>query len=67
MNGAKMFKLAEHVNLQTRMEVTNVLNHPTFYWDVSNSPEAWDFGTVDKSWGQSNNPRYVQIAVKLLW
>ena len=67
MNLAKMFKLAEHVNLQTRMEVTNVLNHPTFYWDVSNSPEAWDFGTVDKSWGQSNNPRYVQIAVKLLW
>jgi hypothetical protein len=67
MNLAKMFKLAEHVNLQTRMEVTNVLNHPTFYWDLSNSPTAWDFGTIDKSWGQSNNPRYVQLAVKVLW
>jgi hypothetical protein len=67
MNLAKMFNLTKQVRMQTRMEVTNVFNHPTFYWDVSNSPTAWDFGTVDKSWGQSNNPRYVQIAVKVLW
>lgn len=67
MNLAKMFVLTEHFKLQTRMEVTNVLNHPSFFWDASNSPTAWDFGTVDKSWGQNNNPRYVQLAVKLLW
>ena len=67
MNLAKMFKLADRINLQTRLEVTNVPNHPTFYWDASNNPVAADFGTIDKSWGQSNNPRYVQIAVKLLW
>ena len=67
INLAKMFKLTERVNLQTRLETTNVLNHPTFYWDTSNSPTAWDFGTVDKSWGQSNNPRYVQLSVKVLW
>jgi hypothetical protein len=67
MNLAKMFKLTKQFNLQTRLEVTNILNHPTFYWDTSNSPTSGDFGTVDKSWGQSNNPRYVQIAVKLLW
>ncbi len=67
MNLAKMFKITEYVNLQTRLEVTNVPNHPTFYWDTSNDPKASDFGTVDKSWGQSNNPRYVQLAVKVLW
>jgi hypothetical protein len=67
LNLAKMFNLTKQVRMQTRMEVTNVFNHPTFYWDVSNSPTAWDFGTVDKAWGQSNNPRYVQLAVKVLW
>jgi hypothetical protein len=67
MNLAKMFKLTEHVDVQTRLEVTNLPNHPTFYWDTSNNPVAADFGTVDKSWGQSNNPRYVQLAVKVLW
>jgi hypothetical protein len=67
MNLAKMFKLTERINMQTRLEVTNVPNHPTFYWDASNNPVAADFGTVDKSWGQSNNPRYVQLAVKVLW
>jgi hypothetical protein len=67
MNLAKMFKVTTRVNLQTRLEVTNVPNHPTFYGDTSNSPVAADFGTIDKSWGQSNNPRYVQLAVKLLW
>jgi hypothetical protein len=67
MNLAKMFKVTEHINLQTRLEVTNVANHPTFYGDTSNTPVASDFGTVDKSRGQSNNPRYVQLAVKMLW
>lgn len=66
-NLAKMFILTKQFRLQTRLEVTNVLNHPTFYYDTSNSPTNWDFGTVDKTYGQSNNPRYVQIAVKLLW
>lgn len=67
MNLAKMFKVTERINLQTRLEVTNVPNHATFYGDASTTPTASDFGTVDKSWGQSNNPRYVQLAVKMLW
>jgi hypothetical protein len=67
MNIAKMWTLTHYLRMQTRMEVTNVLNHPTFYYDTSNGPENWDFGTADKSYGQSNNPRYVQLAVKVIW
>jgi hypothetical protein len=68
LNLAKMFKFTEHLSMQTRLETTNVLNHPNWYWGYANYPTGANFGYVNKAAvGQTNNPRYVQLAVKLLW
>lgn len=68
VNLAKTFKFTERVHMQLRMEEQNVLNHPTWYYGVSTNPTDSNFGTVNKPLvGQSNSPRFGQLAVKILW
>lgn len=67
-NFSKNFALYEDMKLQFRLEAFNVLNHPLWqsgYDGTSNSPT---FGAIPKGpWGQSNLPRQVQLALKLMW
>jgi hypothetical protein len=55
------------VKLQLRLECFNILNHPLwqngFYGD---GQYAGEVGAATGS-GQSNKPREVQIAAKILW
>lgn len=68
-NLSKNFKFTERLSMQLRMEEFNALNHPTWYDQVDMNPTDTNFGTVNKilTGGQSNNPRYGQLGVKLLW
>lgn len=68
-NLSKNFKFTERITMQLRLEVFNVLNHPTWYGQVDMTPTDVNFGTVNKilSYGQSNVPRTGQLAVKVLW
>jgi len=67
-NLSKNFAIPENFKLQFRLEAFNVLNHPLWqegYDGTANSPT---FGTIPKGpWGQSNLPRQVQLALKLMW
>lgn len=67
-NLSKNFILTEQLKMQFRLEAFNVLNHPL--WQVSYTSTANDpnFGTIQRGpSGQSNLPRQVQVAVKLMW
>ena len=67
-NLSKNFGLYENLKLQLRLEAFNALNHPLWqegYDSTANSPT---FGAILKGpWGQSNLPRQVQVALKLMW
>lgn len=67
-NLSKNFSIAEKATLQLRLEAFNVLNHPLWQTAYEGSVQDSNFGTIEKGpWAQSNLPREVQIAVKLLW
>jgi len=67
-NLSKSFKLTERVRAELRLEMFNVLNHPTFFWgSITSDPTATGFGTVPKTNGQSNNPRRGQLGLKVTW
>jgi hypothetical protein len=68
-NLSKNFKFKKGISMQLRMEEFNVLNHPTWYYGVDMNPTDTNFGTVNKilTGGQSNNPRFGQLGVKILW
>jgi len=67
-NLAKTFKPTERLSLELRLETFNTLNHPTWQWgSITGNPSAQNFGTVLKTNGQSNNPRFGQLGLKVLW
>ena len=67
-NLSKNFAVVEGIKLQLRLEAFNALNHPLWQEGYSNNFQDTNFGTIEKGpWGQSNLPREVQIAVKLMW
>ncbi len=67
----KMTRLTENLKVQFRAEAFNVTN--TYYMlqaQFANGLEDANFGTLNKSTvgaSSSNWPRYVQLAVKLIW
>lgn len=66
-NLSKNFTITEGSKLQFRLECFNVLNHPT--WQngyYGNGTYAGEVGSATGS-GQSNKPRYVQVAIKYVW
>ena len=65
----KSFKFTERVSMQLRLEMFNVLNHPTFGgpYSVNTSVYSGFFGQVYKTNGQTDNPRQGQLGVKVIW
>ena len=67
----KTTPITEKTSLQFRAEAFNVFNTYMFYNGAfNNNPESATFGSVDKATvakGQTNYPRYVQLAVKFIW
>jgi Carboxypeptidase regulatory-like domain/TonB dependent receptor len=67
-NLSKNFNIAERMKLQLRLEAFNAANHPLWQEAYSGSAQDTNFGTIERGpWGQSNLPREVQIALKLMW
>jgi hypothetical protein len=67
-NLAKNFAIVDNYKLQFRLEAFNVLNHPLWQEGYQGSASDPNFGTIERgAWGQSNLPRQVQIALKLVW
>jgi hypothetical protein len=67
-NLAKNFDVWESLKLQLRLEAFNVLNHPLFQngFNSALNPQFGQIGSATGG-GQSNQPRQMQIAVKLMW
>jgi hypothetical protein len=67
-NLAKNFALYSQYKLQLRLEAFNVLNHPLWQEGYNGTASDPNFGTIERgAWGQSNLPRQVQIAAKIVW
>lgn len=67
-NLSKNFDVVNNMKLQLRLEAFNVLNHPLFQSSYESSASSAYFGTIRKaSSGQTNLPRQVQVALKLVW
>ena len=67
-NLSKHFKATERINLELRLEMFNVLNHPTYYFgSLTSDPTQPGFGTAPKTNPQSNRPRVGQLGVKVTW
>ncbi len=57
----KKFLITEQVKLQLRGEAFNAFNRPQFS-SPSTDPTSPNFGKIT---GQTNAPRYIQLALKL--
>ncbi len=64
----KNIPIAEGIRLQLRLETFNTLNHPVFQggWYTGTSQYDGQIGAATGG-GQSNKPRYTQVAVKVAW
>jgi hypothetical protein len=67
-NLSKNYSIHEKMNLQLRLETFNTFNHPLFSGGAYNgiNQYAGQIGATSGG-GQSNKPRYTQLAVKLMW
>ena len=66
--GATHVYLSEVTNLQIRVDLLNVFNHPNWDEGYNSTPSSIDFGTIGKGPSAPNNtPRYVQLSAKLSW
>jgi hypothetical protein len=64
MSFFKSFRFSQRISFQTRIEAFNLTN--AVQWPgPNNTVTATAFGTVAET--QSNDPRFVQIAFRLLW
>lgn len=67
-NLSKNFAIREDMKLQFRLEAFNTLNHPLWQDGYDGTANSTTFGTIPKGpWGQSNLPRQMQVALKLMW
>jgi hypothetical protein len=67
-NLSKNFAIYNDLKAQFRLEAFNVFNHPLWQTGYDGNPQHATFGTIVKSSsGQSNLPRQVQLALKLMW
>ncbi len=65
---ASKLYLSEETNLQLRVDVFNVLNHPDWDESYNNDPTSIDFGTIAEGPnGPTNLPRYLQLSARLSW
>jgi hypothetical protein len=66
--GAKHVYLSEATNLQIRVDLLNVFNHPNWDEGYNSTASSIDFGTIGKGPNApTNTPRYVQLSAKLSW
>jgi hypothetical protein len=66
-NLSKNFHPTERFTVQARLEGFNMVNHPTFQSGYDTNPSDSTFGVILRQNGQSNVPRQVQLALKVLW
>lgn len=67
-NLSKNYVIKEDVTLQLRLEAFNTLNHPLWQSNYTGSTQDTNFGTIQRGpTGQSNLPRQLQLAMKILW
>ena len=67
-NLSKNFALYDRLKLQFRLEGFNLLNHPLWQLSYDSTASSSTFGAIAKGpSAQSNLPRQVQIALKLMW
>jgi hypothetical protein len=71
---AKQTKIFEHVTIETRIEVYNLLNHPNFAppgtFSVENTINSGLFGTMNNQIGRpdgTTGARQLQMAAKLIF
>ncbi len=68
VNLSKNFPITENMKLQLRLEAFNLFNHPLWQDGYDGDVTSPTFGEIPRGqWGQSNNPRQVQIGAKLIW
>lgn len=65
---SKSFDIVERLHAQFRIDAFNLPNHPAWATGYDNSPTDGNFGTIIKSSsGQTNQPRNVQLTLKVIW
>ena len=66
-NLSKNFHPTDRFTVQLRLEGFNVPNHPAFQSGYDGNPSDPQFGTILRQNGQTNVPRQVQLAAKVIW